>query len=143
MLDNSPGTAESSGGTTIGQQSGAEASEAQPVLTWQARARHAHVELQYSFDDFNNIVTSAAVLPQSLLRAIRPVRGCIWRLEQILAKEKLVREALSTLEEFLSVAHSALEESVMDSIDRQVVRKLDRALYDLEGATLDLKNAYA
>ena len=116
----------------------------QPVLTSQTRAaaQHAHVELQHSFDDFNSIVKSAAALPQSLLRAIRPVRGCIWRLEQILANEKLVRETLSTLEEFLSDAHSALEESVTDHMDRQKVRKLDRALYDLEGATLDLKNTY-
>ncbi|EKM52217.1 uncharacterized protein PHACADRAFT_164147 [Phanerochaete carnosa HHB-10118-sp] len=122
---------------------GQSSSASSPKPPPQDKAQEVYNELKRSFDSFDNIATSTAALPQAFLRAIRPVRGCVWRLEHILADGKLACDALETLEEFLSEAHSSLEQFTAEPGDRQMARrKLDRALYDLEGSALDLKNMY-
>lgn len=114
----------------------------QPAHPPEAKAQEAYAELKHSFESFSGIVASVSALPQPFLRAIRPVGSCIRRLEHILAEDKRAQRALETLEELLLEAHSALEQFVVETADERGARKLDKALYDLEGAALDLRDAY-
>lgn len=84
-----------------------------------------------------NVSTSASASPSTsstITRSIRPLRGCIARLERILGDRAALLEALAVLEKLLEEAHRACGPL------KGEFESVDRAMYDLEGAVFDLKS---
>lgn len=106
----------------------------------------AYTEIVHSLSDLIALVTSSSSpesisstpTPQTFTRTIRPLRGCVARLELLLSgpDRTVLVEALAMLEKLLEETH---RECAL--LGHEVREKADRAMYDLKGAALDLKDA--
>ena len=101
--------------------------------------QNAYDELIESLAAFLSVVEAeTAALPKEFVRTLRPVRGCIHRLGQVLSSGKEeIQQTLTMLGKLLADVHNARSTLPAGSAG-DLGDRLDRALYDLGGAMLVL-----
>ena len=104
-----------------------------------AQRQNAYDELKESLAAFLSVVEAeTAALPKEFVRTLRPVRGCIHRLGQVLPSGKEeIQQTLTMLGKLLADVHNARSTLPAGSAG-DLGDRLDRALYDLGGAVLVL-----
>lgn len=110
----------------------------QPTPSSSDGIRAAFQELKHSFDSFVVLTDAhAAELPKEFFRALRPVKGCMWRLDGDYANTDYVREAVGVLHRLATEA-----ERICGGItNRELAERIVVGLYDFQGAVFDLKGA--
>lgn len=100
--------------------------------------RGAFEELKHSFDSLVVLTdTHAAELPKEFFRALRPVKGCVWRLDADYSNADYVREAVGVLHRLATEA-----ERICGGItNRELADCIVVGLYDFQGAVFDLRGA--
>lgn len=98
--------------------------------------RTTYAELQASLNSFVGLVNQhLAQLPRDLMLAVRPVRGCVRRLESSLNQVDVCPKVLDSLDELAKEVHdicNRLEECTL-------ANEVKRTWYGFEGAILELK----
>jgi hypothetical protein len=108
----------------------------QPVMQGvSTRAQQAYDELKSAMSSFVSIVNDISdPLPKYFMDAIRPVRGCVRSLENVLpAGGESLKETLSFLDKFLAEVQRACKTLAKEHAGT-LAATLERALYDLWGA---------
>lgn len=93
--------------------------------------------MKESLDVFVTLLDAfSEILPKELELAVRPVRGCVWRLENNLGNTSAIHDALDILDGLAQQVHMACQ----GIVDRDLAKQVNIALYAFEGTVVELKS---